>query len=120
MYISESDKAEIRKVIEQQLQAFRQDDFVTAFTFASPAIQEQFQSAVEFQRMVKQNYDAVYRPRSVMFRELTMVDDFPAQSLILMNTAGNLIRAIYVMQQQQDYKWRIHGCFLTPIDNTVK
>ena len=120
MYISESDKAEIRKVIEQQLQAFRQDDFVTAFNFASPSIQEQFQSAAEFQRMVKQNYDAVYRPRSVMFWELTMVDNFPAQNLVLMNSEGNVIRAVYVMQQQKDYGWRIHGCFLTPIDNTVK
>ena len=120
MYISEFDKAEIRKVIEKQLQALQKDDFVTAFSFASPSIQEQVQSVLQFEQMVTKNYDVVYRPRSVMFRNLTMVDDFPAQNLILMNAQGNLIQAVYVMQQQQDLSWRIHGCFLTPIDNTVK
>lgn len=120
MYISEFDKAEIRKVIERQLQALRQDDFATAFAFASPAIQEQFQSSNKFQQMVTENYSVVYRPRSVMFRGLTMIDNFPAQKLILMDAEGNLIEAVYVMQQQQDYSWRVHGCFLTPVDNTVK
>lgn len=116
MYISEYDKSEIRQIIEKQLQAFQKDDFSVAFTFASPKIQEQFGSWENFQQMIKVNYEAVYRPRSVMFRDLTMVENFPAQNLILMEPQGNLIQATYVMQQQQDHSWRIHGCFLVPLD----
>ena len=113
MYISEFDKAEIRKIIEKQLQAFQKDDFVSAFSFASPTIQSQFGTWGNFESMVKIHYDAVYRPRSVMFRGLTIIKDFPAQNLILMDSQGKLVRATYVMQQQQDHSWRIHGCFLT-------
>ncbi|VEP14723.1 conserved hypothetical protein [Hyella patelloides LEGE 07179] len=119
MYISELDKAEIRQVIEKQLQAFQQDDFITAFSFASPAIQQQFGSWDNFKDMVTDSYQAVYRPRSVMFRGFTMVENFPAQNLILMDSTGNIVQATYVMQLQQDHSWRIHGCFLVPIDKTV-
>ena len=119
MYISEFDKGEIRKTIEKQLQAFQKDDFVTAFSFASPAIQDQFGGWNNFQTMVMSNYEVVYRPRSVMFRNLTLVESFPAQNLILMNASGDLIQATYIMQQQQDRTWRIHGCFLVPMDKTV-
>lgn len=119
MYISEFDKAQIRQIIEKQLQAFQQDDFITAFSLASPTIQKQCGTWNNFKRMVTVNYDAVYRPRSVMFRELTIVENFPALNLMLMNSSGNLIKATYVMQQQQDRTWRIHGCFLLPIDKTV-
>lgn len=116
MYISEFDKAEIRQTIEKQLQAFQQDDFVVAFSFASPSIQQQFGTYDNFQKMVTVHYGAVHRPRSVMFRGWTIVENFPAQNIILMDASGSLVQATYVMQQQQDRSWRIHGCFLTPVD----
>ena len=119
MYISEFDKAEIRKTIEKQLAAFQEDNFVAAFSLASPSIQEKFSNWDNFKRIVTTDYQAVYRPRSVMFRGMTMVENFPAQNLILMNSSGSLLEATYVMQQQQDYTWRIHGCFLIPMDKTV-
>lgn len=119
MYISEFDKAEIRQTIEKQLQAFGQDDFEVAFSFASPSIRQQFGSCDSFQKMVTLHYEAVYRPRSVMFRGWTMVENFPAQNILVMDDAGNLVQATYVMQQQQDRSWRIHGCFLAPVDKIV-
>ena len=119
MYISEHDKATIRQAIEQQLQAFQQDDAFSAFAFASPTIQQQFDTPDKFLQMVKTDYQAVYRPRSVMFRGFTMVDNFPAQVLIVMNDAGELLQVIYVMQHQSDRSWRVHGCFLLPLDEQV-
>ena len=116
MYISEFDKAEIRQTIEKQLQAFQQDDFVVAFSYASPSIQQQFGNCENFQKMITDCYGVIHRPRSVMFRGWTMVENFPAQNIVLMDAAGSLVQATYVMQQQQDHSWRIHGCFLTPID----
>lgn len=116
MYISEFDKAQIRQTIEKQLQAFQQDDFKAAFSFASPSIQQQFGTYDNFQKMVTNYYKAVHRPRSIMFKGWTMVENFPAQNIILMDAAGSLVQATYVMQQQQDRSWRIHGCFLTPLN----
>ncbi|GAB4536402.1 MAG: hypothetical protein Tsb0014_24180 [Pleurocapsa sp.] len=119
MYISEHDKALIRQAIERQLQAFQEDDAVSAFAFASPTIQQQFDTPENFMMMVKKGYQAVYCPRSVIFRGFTMVDDYPAQVLILMDQEGNLLQAVYVMQCQSDRSWRIHGCFLVPLDKQV-
>ena len=120
MYISEHDKAEIRQIVEKQLQAFQKDDFIAAFSFASPSIQQQFGSWDNFKQMVKNSYQAVYRPRSVMFGQFILVDNFPAQTLTIMDSHGSIVKATYVMQQQSDFSWRIHGCFLAPLDKTVK
>jgi hypothetical protein len=119
MYISEQDKAAIRQIIEQQLQAFQNNDAVAAFTFASPTIQEQFETPESFLAMVKNEYQVVYRPRSVMFRGLTTIENYPAQVLILMDKNGKLIQVIYIMQHQSDRTWRIHGCFLASLNRKV-
>ena len=119
MYLSEYDKAEIRRIIETQLKAFQEDNEDKAFALASPKIKEQFGTSTEFMKMVKAQYYALYRPRAVMFRGLTTVNYFPAQILIIMDKKGNLVQVVYVMQHQPDHSWRIHGCFFVPIDETL-
>ena len=119
MYISEHDKAAIRQIIEKQLQAFQNNDAVAAFTFASPTIQQQFETPENFLAMVRNEYQVVYRPRSVMFRGFTTINNYPAQVLILMDKNGKLTQAIYIMQHQRDSSWRIHGCFLASLDKKV-
>lgn len=119
MYLSEYDKAEIRRIIETQLKAFQEDKEVRAFDLASPKIKEQFSTPEKFIRMVKAQYYPVYRPRAVMFRGFTTVNHFPAQILVVMDTDGNLTQVVYVMQNQGDRSWKIHGCFFVPIDETL-
>lgn len=116
MPISGSDQTAIRAVIEQQIQALQQDDAAGAFAFASPAIQAQFVTPQDFMAMVKSYYPAVYRPRSVMFEQVIIVDGMPTQQVLLMTAAGELVRANYLMEQQADRGWKINGCFLTPIE----
>lgn len=113
--LAKSEREQIRSVIEQQLAAFQRDDAAIAFSFASPGIQEQFQTADLFMAMVKTSYRAVYRPRSVLFENLMQVEHYPAQVVLLMQQDGQVVRAVYVMQQQEDHTWRIHGCFLTNV-----
>jgi hypothetical protein len=119
MYISDYDKGVIRQAIEKQLAAFQKEDAETAFNLASPAIQKQFGTPANFMAMVRNGYQSIYRPRSIVFRGFTTIDDYPAQVLVVMDEAGNLAQAIYVMQQQQDFSWRIHGCFIVPLDESV-
>ncbi|MEM7650259.1 MAG: DUF4864 domain-containing protein, partial [Cyanobacteria bacterium P01_A01_bin.70] len=72
--LSEADDAAIKTVIRQQLDAFQADDAELAFSFASPTIQAQFQSANQFMAMVRSQYATVYRPQSVEFGDLEWVD----------------------------------------------
>ena len=119
MYITENDKVAIRKIIEKQINAFQRDDAVEAFAIASKAIQEQFGTPDKFIKMVKESYPAIYRPRSVMFRGFKTIDCYPAQIVVLMDEMGELLQAVYIMKQQKDYSWRIHGCFLVSINENI-
>ncbi|HEY9878030.1 MAG TPA: DUF4864 domain-containing protein [Leptolyngbyaceae cyanobacterium] len=112
MELSEADQLAIRTVVEQQLKALRADDGERAFSFAAPRIQQQFDTAERFMRMVKTAYQPVYRPRSVMFEGLTWMQSLPAQQVMLMAEGGELVRAYYLMERQPDRQWRIAGCYL--------
>jgi ketosteroid isomerase-like protein len=114
-----TDSLAIRSVIEQQIQAFQQDDASKAFSFASPEIQKQFGNAQNFMSMVKDAYPAVYRPRSVMFDKLSMVKGNQVQSVLLLAPNGTLMKAMYIMQKQASGSWRISGCYLVTADGTT-
>jgi hypothetical protein len=115
MEITDSDRLTIRAVISSQLEAFQKDDAEGAFSFASLEIQAQFGTPANFLRMVKAAYQPVYRPRSVMFENITTIEGFPAQQVLLLNRDGNLIRALYLMKKQSQGKWKITGCYLVPV-----
>ncbi len=59
----------IPNVIQSQIDAFLQDDFATAFTFASPGIKRFFGTSERFGQMVRQGYPMVWRPGSVEYPE---------------------------------------------------
>ncbi|MEM7757201.1 MAG: DUF4864 domain-containing protein [Cyanobacteria bacterium P01_A01_bin.40] len=118
MYISESDKAMIRQLIEKQLQAFKQNDEETAFSLTSPSIQRKF-ACQDFMKMIKDKYNAIIEPRSIMFRGFTLINDFPALVSMIMDRDGSLAQGIFIVQHQQDYSWRIHGYELLPINEKI-
>lgn len=119
MNITESDRTAIRFVIEQQLQAFRQDRAEQAFAFASPAIQAQFRNPETFLRMVKSSYAPVYRPRSVIFEDITTIEGNITQMLLLLAPNGQPLRGLYLMEKQSNHTWKINGCFLVPVDAEI-
>ena len=104
--------AEIRRVIEGQLDAFRRDDGEGAFAFAAPSIRAMFGDAATFLRMVRTGYPPVYRPREVEFRSLGVEDGRLTQRVLLVGPDGVPVVARYYMEQQPDGSWRIGGCVL--------
>lgn len=116
MTITETDRRDIRLIVEQQLEAFQRDDAASAFALASPGIQAQFSTPEKFVAMVKSSYSAVYRPRAVMFEQVAIVDGTPSQKLFLLGPDGSLVSALCPMEKQPNGTWRIQGCFLVPIE----
>ncbi len=104
-------RAEIMSVIESQIAAFRRDDAVAAFSFASPTIRAQFGDAGTFLAMVAAQYRPVYRPRRLEFLDLKSVDGRLVQRVLVMGPEGEFVMALYPMVRV-DGRWRINGCFL--------
>ena len=111
LYITQA--AAIRSVIENQMAAFKVDDGPAAFAYASPTIQELFQTPEIFMSMVKTGYAPVYRPQEVEFRELMQAARGPVQVVHIVGPDGRAVLALYSMEQQPDGSWRIDGCTLT-------
>jgi hypothetical protein len=118
MYISESDKMLIRQLIENQLQAFQANDLATALSLTSPKIQSKF-SLEDFSQIITAKYSAILKPRSIMFRGFTLVNNFPALIAMIMDREGNLLKVVFIVQHQQDYSWRIHGYELAGINEKI-
>ena len=118
MYISENDKILIRKLIEQQLQAFRQKDEATAFALTSPTIQDKYRQT-DFIATIESKYEAIIQPRSIMFQGFTLVDNYPALVAMIMNQEGDLTQGVFILQHQPDYSWRIHGYDLLSVDEKI-
>ena len=66
-----------------------------------------------FMTMVRDAYQAVYRPRSVVFGAVTLVGGVPVQQVDIVGPDGVPVIASYPMQRQADGRWRIAGCFLS-------
>ena len=118
--VSEADEARIRAVVADQLAAFQRDDAKAAFAFATPAIQQIFQTPGNFMQMVKTGYAPVYRPRKVEFRDLVDAEGVPVQRVYLVGPDGVPVIALYPMERQADGSWKIDGCYLVRAEgNTV-
>ncbi len=88
--------AAIRSVISRQIEAFKADDFATAFEFASPAIKEIFRSPDRFGAMVREGYPMVWRPRDLRFSDLREEGGRTVQSVLVTDQAG----ALYVLEYE--------------------
>ncbi|WP_377191189.1 DUF4864 domain-containing protein [Ruegeria meonggei] len=100
--------AEIEANIAAQIQAFEADDFVTAFTFASPNIQRMFQSPKNFGAMVRNGYPMVWRPADVRFLELREVAGMLWQKVMIVDGDGRVHILDYQMVQLEN-RWKING-----------
>lgn len=114
--MSEQDRAEIRSIIQGQVDAFRRDDGAAAFGYASPTIREMFGTPEIFMDMVRQGYPTVYRPRVFDFADIVMLNGAPTQKVLVVGPDGRRHMAYYPMTRLPDGTWRIDGCYLKAPD----
>ena len=78
----------VRDVISDQIAAFRAEDAGRAFTFASPFIQDKFQTPETFGRMVRESYPMVWNPSEVTFLEAREIGGKLWQEVLLRDAEG--------------------------------
>jgi hypothetical protein len=103
----------VQDTILGQIEAFKADDFATAFTFASPSIKSIFMSPENFGRMVKNGYPMVHRPAEVRMLEQRMVSGALWQKVMITDQAGQTHILDYQMIETPE-GWQINGVQLLP------
>ena len=99
---------DIQHVIGGQIEAFKVDDFATAFTFASPMIKRIFGTPERFGMMVQQGYPMVWRPADVQYLEQRAEGEVIYQKVLIEDAAGALFTFEYEMIPTPD-GWQING-----------
>lgn len=117
--LSSNDRATIRAMIADQIEAFRRDDAALAYGYAAPGIKRLFPTPERFMEMVREQYRPVYRPQSVTFGEIVETPDGVLQKVFLTGPDGNSWVAAYLAERQANGSWRISGCSLIA-DNSPK
>jgi Domain of unknown function (DUF4864) len=107
--LSNPHEKEIRSVIQQQLNAFNQDDYDTAYSFASRHIQTEF-SRPEFEQMVKSGYRQIAKSRRAKFDRIrfTNGENRALAAVIITGMDRITITANYRMVRENG-KWKIDG-----------
>lgn len=103
-----ADEAAIRSVIQSQITSFKQDDFATAFTYASPTIRQLFGTPEQFGMMVRQGYPMVWRPGQVDFLPLKTEPNRTLQDVMITDQTGVVHMLRYTMIEGE-ISWLING-----------
>ena len=104
---------EASEPVMKQLEAFRRDDFDTAYTFASSEIKEQFDRPA-FEHMVKTGYPEIARSTFATVAASTVAPNGHAYLQIKIRGAnGNSIEAIYELVLENG-QWKINGVSAKP------
>ena len=112
-------KEDIQTTIRSQLEALKNDDFVTAFTYASPSIKSMFQTPENFGRMVRGGYPMVWRYEDFVFLENKATADGRSQDVQITDLKKTVHYLRYFMTKTPN-GWKIAGVqFLNPSDFTV-
>jgi hypothetical protein len=117
--VTGADVAEIRAVINRQIDAFKRDDARGAFALASPGVQQTFRSPEKFLDVVRMAYRAMYRPSALHFMDLMVMGEEVVQQLQVTDRSGTIWLAYYAMQRQRDGSWRANGCHLVQPARTI-
>ena len=102
----------VQAVIADQIDAFKLDDGMRAYSHAAPSIQRMFPSADAFMAMVRQGYAPVYRPQRLTFGSIQEAGDMAVQEVFVTGLDGEDWVALYTLERQADGSWKITGCLL--------
>jgi Domain of unknown function (DUF4864) len=106
------DVATAQGIIRSQVEAIVHDDAKTAYSYATPAIQNMFPQAEIFLGMVQRTYTPIYRHKSFEFGEGRAADGKIAQAVHIVDADGVPWEGLYTLEQEPDGSLKISGCVL--------
>jgi hypothetical protein len=110
---TDADVKDAGGVIVQQLEAFRRDDYDTAFGFASDQIHQLF-DRTRFEQMVRGSYPEIARSASAVIDGVERGDGGRLYLFVRVRGAnGRLVEAVYEMVLEAG-RWRINGVVTRP------
>jgi len=117
---AQADKSDAKAAAEpvvKQLEAFRRDDYDTAFTFASAEIQAQFDRQ-SFEVMVRRGYPEIARSTFAAVVKTELVPRVAAYVTVKIHGAnGQSIEAVYEVVWQG--AWKINGVVTRPDSGVI-
>ena len=102
------EKADIQSTISDQLRAFASDNFIEAFTHASPGIKDIFATVENFSNMVKKGYPMVWRYNNFEFLNLEETPQGYSQIVRITDQNDKLFLLKYFMKNVAGI-WKISG-----------
>ncbi|NCX85338.1 MAG: DUF4864 domain-containing protein [Rhodobacteraceae bacterium] len=102
------EKADIQSTISDQLRAFASDNFIEAFTHASPGIKDIFGTVENFSSMVKKGYPMVWRYNNFEFLNLEETPQGYSQIVRITDQNDKLFLLKYFMKNVAGI-WKISG-----------
>ncbi|MDN5786703.1 DUF4864 domain-containing protein [Pseudorhodobacter sp.] len=112
-YAQQASETEIQSTIENQIEAFRAEDYSRAFSFASPMIKGIFGTPDNFGAMVRRGYPMVQNPGSIRMLGLRTIDGKLWQRVLMTDQAGAAHMLDYRMLQTPD-GWQIDAVQILP------
>ena len=110
--ITTADAIAIHEVVQSQLEALSNDDAASAFELATPEKRMLIGSPDNFLRLIKEEYNPIYRYQRVMFSRPEVVNGDAIQMVRVTDGYSKVWLAVFWMQQGEDSAWRIDGCQL--------
>lgn len=103
-----AEDSDVSAAIGAQIEALEQDDFATAFTYASPSIRQIFRTPENFGIMVQRGYPMVWRPAQVEFLNQRIEAGSLVQMVQITDRKGVVHTLDYLMLETAQ-GWKING-----------
>lgn len=110
--ITTADAIAIHEVVQSQLEALSNDDAASAFELATPEKRMLIGSPDNFLRLIKEEYNPIYRYQRVIFSRPEVIDGDAVQLVRVTDGYSRVWVAVFWMLQGEDGSWKIDGCQL--------
>ena len=110
--ITTADAIAIHEAVQSQLEALSKDDAASAFDLTTPEKRMLIGTPDNFLRLIKEEYDPIYRYQRVLFSRPEVINGDAIQIVRVTDSYSRVWVAVFWMQQGEDSSWKIDGCQL--------
>lgn len=110
--ITTADAIAIHETVQSQLEALSNDDAASAFELATHEKRMLIGTPDNFLRLIKEEYDPIYRYQRVIFSQPEVINGDAVQVVRVTDGYSRVWVAVFWMQQDAESQWKIDGCQL--------